>query len=79
VLAIQLNDGRRTFMPVPEDLEATKVVEFLRATDGTRTYSQIAASLGVTVETALAIGRMASDQGLLEHGPKALPGSESLS
>jgi hypothetical protein len=72
-LAIQLNDGRRVLTAVPADLDATMVVEFLRLADGTRTYAELATSLGASAEIVLRIGRFIHDEGHLEHGPKALP------
>ena len=73
LLALQRNDGRRTLLPVPAELDATLVVELLRRADGTKTYAELWTSLGVSLETGLAIGGFLSDEGVLEHGPKGLP------
>jgi asparagine synthase (glutamine-hydrolysing) len=73
VLAIQINDGRNALLPTPEGIDAALLVELLRRADGTRTYDELSASIGAGLETVLAVGGFAASQGLVEHGPKALP------
>ncbi len=73
VLACQLNDGGRTMTDVPEGLDASRVVAVLSWADGERTYVELAATLGVSVESLLDAGRFLADEGLLEHGPRSLP------
>jgi asparagine synthase (glutamine-hydrolysing) len=70
LLAVQLNDGRRTLTPPPAGIEASRVVELLERADGMRTYAEIARGMGLPEEDTLAIGRFLYEEGLLEHGPR---------
>jgi asparagine synthase (glutamine-hydrolysing) len=73
LLAIQKNDGRRALISLPGELDAVLVIELLRRADGTQTYAELSASIGAGEEIVLSIGRFAGAEGLVGHGPRALP------
>jgi asparagine synthase (glutamine-hydrolysing) len=70
VLALHRNDGECVLVTVPDGVDAALMIGLLRAADGTRTYAELAASLGAGVDVVLAIGRLLTDERVLEHGSR---------
>jgi hypothetical protein len=65
LIAVQYDHGHPALIPAPDEVDAALVVALLRRADGTQTYADLAAAIGVEIEAALAIGRFAGAEGLL--------------
>ena len=66
-LVFQREDGRPSFVPLPAELDAASALDVVRTMDGARTYGDVSARLGVSLEVVLSLARLLLDETLLEH------------